>query len=149
MDRKLLYVTRSTPFGDLDLTPLGLSVTGVCFTASFHRYGKLLSVPKLAHLEVFNQMSDSVLILDRTGHLVAGNSAAHRTLNLPALPVPLASLSDKLADLFSELPSGDDEVESDVDLPANDEVLTLAARGRIRNVSTCQRSVRSRPRFDR
>lgn len=82
----IIYVTRTGPFPDLDLTPLGLVITGVSFTISFRGFGSVFSTVMLAHRDVLEHISDLILVFDGSGRVLSANRAARETLELPPLP---------------------------------------------------------------
>lgn len=84
----LVYLTRTGPWPDLDATPLGLVVTGVSFTISFHVYGSVFSTVKLAHRDVIEHIDDLILVSDNQGRILSANRAARVSLKLPPLPAP-------------------------------------------------------------
>ncbi|MCA9512047.1 MAG: EAL domain-containing protein, partial [Myxococcales bacterium] len=86
----VLYQLRVGPWPELDLTPLGLVVTGVAFTVSFHGLGNVFSTLKLAHRDVLEHIADAILVFDRDERLLSANRAARALLALPPLPAPAA-----------------------------------------------------------
>jgi PAS domain-containing protein len=82
----VIYVTRSGPWPNLDLTPLGLVITGVSFTISFRGVGSVFSTVMLAHRDVLEHIADLILVFDGSGRVLSANRAARQTLDLPPLP---------------------------------------------------------------
>ncbi len=100
-----LYITGVSPLGGVDITPLGLVFTGVCLALAFRRHGRLLSIINVAHHDVLNYVDDLVLIFNHDGEVVLANRAAHRLLEIPALPAPPDFLSSALRGLVAK-PAG-------------------------------------------
>jgi diguanylate cyclase (GGDEF)-like protein/PAS domain S-box-containing protein len=86
-----LYVSRLSPLADLDITPFGLVVTGICFTISFQGAGSVFSTLKLAHRDVVDHIADLVLVLDDKGRLLSANRSARVVLSPPPLPASTAT----------------------------------------------------------
>jgi diguanylate cyclase (GGDEF)-like protein/PAS domain S-box-containing protein len=84
----IIYLTRSGPWPNLDLTPLGLVITGVSFTISFRGVGSVFSTVMLAHRDVLEHIADLILVFDGSGRVLSANRAARQTLDLPPLPAP-------------------------------------------------------------
>ncbi len=80
------YVLRLSVFGQVDLTPVGFSVSGVVFAWSvFHL--RFLSVLPVAREAVFDGLSEGVLVLSGTNHIVDLNHAAEELIGFPASQV--------------------------------------------------------------
>jgi len=72
-----LYLTRALPAAGLDLTPIGFTVSGVCFTWALHRY-RLFGLVPVARDMVVDSLDDGVLVLDAQRRIVDINAAAER-----------------------------------------------------------------------
>jgi len=72
----LLYLARVLPTG-LDLTPIGFTVSGACFTWAMYRY-RLFGLVPVAREMVVDSMDDGVLVLDAQRRIVDLNGAAER-----------------------------------------------------------------------
>jgi PAS domain-containing protein len=68
------------PFKDLDLTPLGFTVTGLFFAAGLLRYGLFDLVP-IARGVLIEHLPDGVLVLDQQQRIIDLNPAASRLLD--------------------------------------------------------------------
>jgi diguanylate cyclase (GGDEF)-like protein/PAS domain S-box-containing protein len=112
----LLYVSRLSPFGDLDITPFGLIVTGVAFTASLHGVGNIFSTIKLANQDVIDHISDLVLVLDERGRLLSANRAARDLLGTPPLPAPTTDALSRHPELLAALCQSTLDLGSDVSI---------------------------------
>lgn len=66
-----VYMTGLAPQA-LDLTPVGLSVSGVLFWLGHFRY-RVLDIEPLARAFVFERLRDGVLVLDHSDHIVDFN----------------------------------------------------------------------------
>ncbi len=86
----VVYVTRSGPWPELDLTPLALVITGVSFTISFRGAGSVFSTIMLAQRDVLEHIADLILVFDNAGRVLSANRAARETLDLPPLPASAA-----------------------------------------------------------
>jgi diguanylate cyclase (GGDEF)-like protein/PAS domain S-box-containing protein len=91
----VVYQMRIGPWPDLDLTPLGLVVTGVSFTISFHGVGRVFSTVKLAHRDVLEHIADLILVFDNSSHILSANRAARHGLDLPSLPAAAAKALER------------------------------------------------------
>jgi signal transduction histidine kinase len=72
-----LYLSRTLPDGSLDLTPIGFTVSGLCFTWAMYRY-RLFGLVPVARDMVVDSMADGVLVLDAQRRIVDINAAAER-----------------------------------------------------------------------
>jgi signal transduction histidine kinase len=73
----LLYLSRALPITGLDLTPVGFTVSGACFTWAMYRY-RLFGLVPVARDMVVDSMDDGVLVLDAQRRIVDLNAAAER-----------------------------------------------------------------------
>ena len=73
----LLYLSRALPTTGLDLTPIGFTVSGACFTWGLYRY-RLFGLVPVARDMVIDSMEDGVLVLDSQRRIVDINTAAER-----------------------------------------------------------------------
>ena len=78
----ILYVTRSSPWPDLDISPFAFALTGLTMAWAISRLGLLDLVP-VARAKVIESISDSVLVFDAQSRLVEINPAALRLLGQP------------------------------------------------------------------
>lgn len=76
----VIMFTGLSPFKDLDLTPLGFTVTGLFFAASLLRYGLFELVP-IARGVLIEHLPDGVLVLDQQQRIIDLNPAAARLLD--------------------------------------------------------------------
>lgn len=72
-----LYLTRALPATGLDLTPIGFTVSGACFTWALYRH-RLFGLVPVARDMVVESMNDGVLVLDAQRRIVDLNAAAER-----------------------------------------------------------------------
>jgi PAS domain S-box-containing protein len=77
------YVTDSSPFPYLDLTPFAFTLTGLAVMWNLFRFGFLNLVP-IARETVIEKMSEGVIVLDAQNRVVDINPAACRFLNCTA-----------------------------------------------------------------
>lgn len=73
----VLYLSSALPATGLDLTPIGFTVSGVCFTWALYRY-RLFGLVPVAREMVVDSMEDGVLVLDAQRRLVDLNAAAEK-----------------------------------------------------------------------
>ena len=73
----VLYLSRALPPTGLDLTPIGFTVSGACFTWAIYRY-RLFGLVPVARDMVIDSMDDGVLVLDAQRRIVDLNTAAER-----------------------------------------------------------------------
>ena len=73
----VLYLSRALPATGLDLTPIGFTVSGVCFTWALYRY-RLFGLVPVARDMVVDSLDDGVLVLDAQRRIVDINAAAER-----------------------------------------------------------------------
>ena len=78
-----IMFTSLSPFKDLDLTPLGFTVTGVFFAAALLRYGLFELVP-VARGVLIEHLPDGMLVLDQQQRIIDLNPAASRLLDRDA-----------------------------------------------------------------
>jgi PAS domain S-box-containing protein len=78
----LVYVAGWGPVPHLDLTPFAFTVTGGVLAWIFQRHGAFELVP-VARGAVLESMSDGVVVVDASGHLVDANPAACTLLGIP------------------------------------------------------------------
>jgi PAS domain S-box-containing protein len=77
----LLYVLHINPFGNLDLTPLAFSITGVMLAIGMFRW-QLFDIKPIAQAAAITGMADGLLILDNQDRIVDVNPAAQVILGL-------------------------------------------------------------------
>jgi len=95
----LLYVTGLGPVEQLDLTPFGFTLSGLMLALVLFGF-RLLDVLPIAHVSIFENLSDGVAIVDTSLRVVELNPAAERILGhstAEAAGLPLIEvLSDKM-----------------------------------------------------
>ena len=79
----LVYVLHINPFGNLDLTPLAFSVTGIMLATGMFRW-RLFDIKPVAHAVVIAGMADGLVILDNQDRILEVNPAAQAILGLNA-----------------------------------------------------------------
>ncbi len=115
----VLYVTRSSPWPDLDISPFAFALTGLTMAWAVSRLGLLDLVP-VARAKVLESIGDSVLVFDMQSRLVELNPAAQHLLGAPRS----ALLGRRAGDLFphrTQLLAGYDGVsvvQMELDRPA-------------------------------
>ena len=77
----LIYVLHLNPFKNLDLTPLGFSITGILLSIGMFRW-QLFDIKPIAQAAVLNGMADGLMILDNQDRIVEVNPAAQVILGL-------------------------------------------------------------------
>ena len=77
----LLYVLHITPFKNMDLTPLGFSITGILLATGLFRW-RLFDIKPIAQAAVIAGMVDGLMILDNQGRIVEVNPATQDILGL-------------------------------------------------------------------
>ena len=90
----LLHNLNVGPFGQVELTPFLLVLTGAVLVWGVFRF-RLLDLAPIARSQIFQLMQDAVVVLDPYGRVVDANLAAERLLGQPADHVvgqPLAQL---------------------------------------------------------
>jgi PAS domain S-box-containing protein len=75
-----LYIYRLTPIPYLDLTPFAFTVTGIAFAWSMLRY-RLFDIIPSAHITVFENMKDAVIVLDIHHRILDFNPSAKKLFN--------------------------------------------------------------------
>jgi len=111
----IVTIFSTSPFPNLDLTPLAFVLTGVTFTYSIFRYGFLDIVPIARNILVEN-MPDGVLVLDKKNRLADINPTAMKLLEVdhpPPIGQPIESVVSHLADLlprYMDMLEGQDEI---------------------------------------
>ncbi len=79
----LLYITGSSPFPYLDLTPLTFTLTGLIAASGIFRF-QLLNIVPIARNTVIESMRDGILVLDAHGFILDINPSAETILQTPA-----------------------------------------------------------------
>jgi PAS domain S-box-containing protein len=90
----LLHNLNVRPFGQVELTPFLLVLTGAVLVWGIFRF-RLLDLAPIARSRIFQLMQDAVVVLDPYGRVVDANLAAERLLGQPVGQVvgqPLAQL---------------------------------------------------------
>jgi PAS domain S-box-containing protein len=90
----LLHNLNIGPFGQVELTPFLLVLTGAVLVWGVFRF-RLLDLAPIARSQIFQLMQDAVVVLDPYGRVVDANLAAERLLGQPVGQVvgqPLAQL---------------------------------------------------------
>ena len=77
----LLYVLHVNPFGNLDLTPLAFSITGIMLAIGMFRW-RLFDIKPVAHAAVIAGLADGVMILDNQDRIIDANPTAQVLLGL-------------------------------------------------------------------
>ena len=72
-----LYTFGWSPFPKLDLTPFAFTITGLAMASSLFLF-RLLDIIPMAREEVFESMSDAVIVVDEQNRIVDINPAAQR-----------------------------------------------------------------------
>ena len=78
----ILYIIGLSPIKGLDLTPIGLSFSGLVLAVSIYR-GQIFEVAPVARNIIFDTMQEGILVLDLKGHIVDGNISAENILEIP------------------------------------------------------------------
>jgi PAS domain S-box-containing protein len=90
----LLHNLNVRPFGQVELTPFLLVLTGAVLVWGIFRF-RLLDLAPIARSQIFQLMQDAVVVLDPYGRVVDANLAAERLIEQPVGQVvgqPLAQL---------------------------------------------------------
>jgi PAS domain S-box-containing protein len=101
----VLYVTRLSPWPEVDPTPLAFTVTGLALTCAMVRYS-LWRLSPVARAAVVEGMRDSVFVFDEQGRLVDLNPAAQRIVGRSArtaIGQTIAQLLPGRAELVAQL----------------------------------------------
>jgi PAS domain S-box-containing protein len=77
----LLYVLRINPFKNMDLTPLGFSISGILLATGMFRW-RLFDIKPIAQAAVLSGMADGLMILDYQDRIVEVNPATQSILGL-------------------------------------------------------------------
>jgi PAS domain S-box-containing protein len=81
-----LYLSKISPFPNLDLTPFAFTLAGVLWAWGLFHY-HLLDIVPVARDAIIESMSDAVIVLDARGRIVDVNPAAQRILGRRAAEV--------------------------------------------------------------
>ena len=90
----LLHNLNVRPFGQVELTPFLLVLTGAVLVWGIFRF-RLLDLAPIARSQIFQLMQDAVVVLDPYGRVVDANLPAERLIGQPVGQVvgqPLAQL---------------------------------------------------------
>ena len=121
----LVYLTGNSP-GNFDLSPFSFSLVGFLAALGVFRF-QLLEYLPIALEQVFNSMTDGVIIIDKHNCLVSYNQSASRIY--PKLSVHMKGEPlDFLKTGLPSLPGLSDGFETDVDLPSGNGSLNYHIR---------------------
>jgi len=95
----VLYLTNSTPFPHLDLSPFAIALMGVSMILGLFRY-RLFNIVPIARGVLIENMADGVLVLNTENHVIDVNPAATQLLNLNTS----SSIGKKIEELASDWP---------------------------------------------
>lgn len=95
----VLYLTNSTPFPHLDLSPFAIALMGVAMILGLFRY-RMFNIVPIARDVLIENMSDGVLVLNTENHVIDINPAATQLLNISTTP----SIGKKVEELISDWP---------------------------------------------
>jgi PAS domain S-box-containing protein len=116
-----LYITKISPFPNLDLTPFAFTLAGVLWAWGLFHY-RLLDIVPVARDAIIESMSDAVIVLDARGRIVDVNPAAARILRRKAAEVIgqparqiLAARSD-LVERYRDAAEAQDEIVLDTEV---------------------------------
>jgi diguanylate cyclase (GGDEF)-like protein/PAS domain S-box-containing protein len=124
----LLYISGNSPVANLDITPFGLIVTGVCFAISFQGMGSIFSTIKLANRHIVESIADLILVVDKRQHLLSANKSARVILANHPLPAPIDVMLGKHKDLLRYLQAPSSAPEQDIDIEVAGEKITFDIR---------------------
>jgi PAS domain S-box-containing protein len=124
----VLYVTRLNPFPFLDLTPFGVTVTGLAVTLGLLRF-HLFDILPVARGALIESMTDIVIVIDAQNRIVDLNPAAQRAIGYTSseaigqrAPKVLSNWPDlveryrDVTEIRSEIVLGEDEKQRYFDL---------------------------------
>jgi diguanylate cyclase (GGDEF)-like protein/PAS domain S-box-containing protein len=140
----LFVVLRISGPEPLDLTPLGIGLSGLIYTVSLLRYS-LLDLNTVARRELTEHMKDALLVLDWQGNIADLNWAALELSGLPAGEVVGHPLGEIFAFLVPGGPAPGSWGLGDESGDAQERVLELAA---LRAGQECWFEVRRFPLLD-
>ncbi|HEY1013187.1 MAG TPA: histidine kinase N-terminal 7TM domain-containing protein, partial [Herpetosiphonaceae bacterium] len=98
----LLYLSGASPFGRLDLTPFGYTLTGAALAWGLFRY-RLLNVVPIARDRVVESMHDGFIVLDRANLLLDLNPPAEAILGAGAAATLIGKPLSSLPPVWGEL----------------------------------------------
>ncbi len=112
----LLYVSGLSPIANLDMTPFGLIVTGVCFAISFHSVGSIFSTVNLVHRDIIESIADLILVVDERKEILSANRSARELLAEHPLPAHIDVLLAHHPQLHNYLQGGLQSDDQDVEV---------------------------------
>lgn len=92
-----LYIYRLTPVPYLDLTPLTFTLTGIAFALGLLRF-RLFDIIPSAHITVFENIKDAVIVLDLHHRIVDFNPSAEKLFGYSSS----RAIGKSLKTIFSE-----------------------------------------------
>ncbi len=113
----VIYNFHLSPVPGLELTPLAFTLTGMSLGWAFMRW-RLFDIAPVAHIKIFESMTDAVLVLDDHERVVNLNPAACALLRLrprEAVGRPLGELAPEQAELIGRY-RDTDEAEAEISL---------------------------------
>ncbi|NMC45947.1 MAG: diguanylate cyclase [Chloroflexi bacterium] len=78
----LLYVLGKSPVRGMDLTPLGLALSGLILTISLYR-GQIFEITPMTRNLIFDSMQEGILVVDLGGKISDANAAVQKILDVP------------------------------------------------------------------
>jgi len=101
----LLYVLGLSPVRGMDLTPLGLALSGLILTISLYR-GQIFEITPVTRNLIFDSMREGILVVDLKGKITDANKAVGEILDIPLddlLKKPFLSALGKYPGLVDNL----------------------------------------------
>ncbi|HAF62440.1 MAG TPA: hypothetical protein DCK95_08950 [Anaerolineaceae bacterium] len=92
----LLYLMGRSPIKGMDLTPIGLTLSGLVLTISLYR-GQIFEVVPIARNIIFDNMQEGILVLEIHKKIVDVNSAACGILKISRKQIIKQSLDEALS----------------------------------------------------
>lgn len=101
----LLYILGKSPVPGMDLTPLGLALSGLILTVSLYR-GQIFEVTPVTRKLIFDSMREGILVVDLGGKISDANAAVQEILDIPLqdlLKKPFLSALERYPHLIENL----------------------------------------------
>lgn len=102
-----LFLFRVFPWGNIDLTPMFFTVTGILFFWALFRY-QLFELSPIARDRLIEVMSDAVLVIDTHERVVDLNPAFEHMVRLPARKIVGRSIKEILGDWLDTIGQPDE-----------------------------------------
>jgi PAS domain S-box-containing protein len=121
-----LFIIKVNPIAPLDLSPIGLTLSGIFMTIGLVRF-RLFSIVPIAHDLVFKSVNSGVIMIDLQGHIIDVNPAAEQILHRSRDSIVGQDIRTALPDYATIMQAFQDtwDVKTEIALPPGPRVYEL------------------------